>query len=155
MPSRATTCAISCAMTPAISASPSTARIKPLLIYKKPPGNEMALISFESTIFIVIGTDIGIAAHILSDTIDILLDGGVFEEFGPPLKPARPLAPDIHLCCFGLDFHPHLVEIESWSGEGCGFLRLSGNRQRKSQDKQCPNGPADSDADHIPQARSM
>src|SRR5437899_4656780 len=99
--------------------------------------------------------DIGIAAHTLGDTIDILLDGGVFEGFGPPLKPARPLAADIHLCCFGLDFHPHVVEIESWSGQGCGFLRLSGNRQRKSQNKQCPNGPADSDADHIPQARSM
>src|SRR5947208_9728584 len=87
--------------------------------------------------------------------MDILLVGGVCEACAPTLKPARPLAADIHLCCFGLDFHPHVVEIESWSGQGCGFLRLSGNRQRKSQDKQCPNGPADSDADHIPQARSM
>src|SRR3989442_12904544 len=97
----------------------------------------------------------GMAAPTLSDTIDILLDGGVFEEFGPPLKLARPLAADIHLRCFGLDFHPHVVEIESWSGEGCGFLRLSGNRHRKSPDKHCPNGPADSDPDPIPTAGSL
>src|ERR1700722_13543813 len=52
----AATCDISCAITPAISASSSAVRIRPLFTYMKPPGNAMALTSSESMTLMVKGT---------------------------------------------------------------------------------------------------
>src|SRR3984957_18403942 len=52
----AATCEISCAITPAISASSSAVRIKPLLTNMKPPGRAMALTSSESMTLMVKGT---------------------------------------------------------------------------------------------------
>src|SRR5271156_4451526 len=52
----AATCEISCAITPAISASSSAVRIRPLFTYIKPPGKAMALTSSESMTLMVKGT---------------------------------------------------------------------------------------------------
>src|ERR1700683_4200149 len=52
----AATCEISWAITPAISASSSAVRIRPLFTYMKPPGNAIALTSSESMTLMVNGT---------------------------------------------------------------------------------------------------
>ena len=56
MPWRAATCAISCAITPAISASESAFSSTPVFTKKNPPGSANALISSASITLIVNGT---------------------------------------------------------------------------------------------------
>ena len=83
MPCRAATCAISCAITPASSASVSAFRIRPEFTKKKPPGRAKAFTSSESSTLIVKGTLASeLRTRFWPDAVDVLGDHRIVDDLG-------------------------------------------------------------------------